>query len=530
MISPSLGSKMNELEQRRLELQCRLDAEKTTRERNRLGQFATPTALARDILAYAQELLPPSAAVEFLDPALGTGSFYSALVSIFPPERIGAARGVEIDPHYAVPSRELWSGSSLELRIADFTQLEAEPRHNLLICNPPYVRHHHLDAAYKASLQRRAEQACGSRIGGLAGLYCYFMGLAHAWLAPDAISGWLIPSEFMDVNYGRALKQYLLQKVTLLHIHRFDPNDGQFQDALVSSAVVWFRNAPPTRDHLVKFSFGGSLAAPTVEGHISTLALAEEKKWTRFPNAAVRLKSSAPTVSDFFKIKRGLATGDNRYFIMTKETAEARGISRDFLRPILPSPRYVMDDEIGSDQEGLPTIERRLFLLDPRLPEDEIEREHPALWAYLQEGRAQGLHERYLCAHRSLWYSQENRPAPPIICTYLGRSDSKSGRPFRFILNHSQATIANVYLAMYPTPILEAALSRNPGLIREVWKALNRITPEQLLGEGRVYGGGLHKLEPKELANVPAKEIADLLPGFAPSPEQIEMFAVASAA
>ncbi|THD44918.1 MAG: SAM-dependent DNA methyltransferase, partial [Bradyrhizobium sp.] len=180
---------------------------------------------------------------------------------------------------------------------------------------------------------------------------------------------------------------------------------------------------------------------------------------------------------------------------------------------ILPSPRYVPNDEIAADEEGVPLIDRRLFLLDPRLPEHEIEIRFPTLWAYLQEGRHRGLHERYLCAHRTLWYSQENRPAAPIVCTYLGRSDGKSGRPFRFILNNSRATIANVYLAMYPTPGLEKALRRDPQLIRAVWRALNKITPKQLLGEGRVYGGGLHKLEPKELANVPAQAIAELLSG-----------------
>ncbi len=46
---------------------------------------------------------------------------------------------------------------------------------------------------------------------------------------------------------------------------------------------------------------------------------------------------------------------------------------------------------------------------------------------------------------------------------------------------------------------------------RRVWEFLNQICPQAMLGEGRVYGGGLHKLEPKELGNVPAEAIAELL-------------------
>lgn len=54
------------------------------------------------------------------------------------------------------------------------------------------------------------------------------------------------------------------------------------------------------------------------------------------------------------------------------------------------------------------------------------------------------------------------------------------------------------------------------------------MTPHQLLDEGRVYGGGLHKLEPKELANVDATAIAALLPGFERGVEltQLDMFGV----
>lgn len=84
----------------------------------------------------------------------------------------------------------------------------------------------------------------------------------------------------------------------------------------------------------------------------------------------------------------------------------------------------------------------------------------------------------------------------------MGRQDTSRGRPFRFILNHSLATATNVYLMLYPKPALEKTLLELPELLKDIWHALNQISNETLMGEGRVYGGGLHKLEPKELGNV----------------------------
>ena len=502
---------LDNLEQQRLSLQAELDGRKTQAERNQFGQFATPTALAQDILKYAETLLPSGEKVHFLDPAIGTGSFYSALRAVFPVSRIAEAIGFEIDPHYGKPAARLWEEAGLALKLADFTAEKPSPRFNLVICNPPYVRHHHLGNGDKNRLQLHTQQSSGMKVSGLAGLYCHFIGLSHAWMKAGGVAGWLIPSEFMDVNYGQAVKRYLLDRVTLLHIHRFDPNDVQFADALVSSAVVWFRKSPPPKDHAVNFTFGGTLFAPRLSRKIDARDLVHEPKWTRFPVSEIRIQSGTPIISDFFQIKRGLATGHNQFFILSEEEIQSRGLPMEVFTPILPSPRYLTQDEVNDDGHGNPKIERRRFLLDTKLPENEIKRRFPALYSYLEEGKSQGLHERYLCQHRSLWYGQENRPPAPIVCTYLGRGEAKTGRPFRFILNHSRATVANVYLAMYPRPRLARAIHSDPSLIRRVWQVLNAMTPDRLLGEGRVYGGGLHKLEPKELANVPVPEIAALL-------------------
>ena len=103
----------------------------------------------------------------------------------------------------------------------------------------------------------------------MSGLYCYFLLIAHDWLADDGLAVWLIPSEFMDVNYGEAVKRYLTERVCLLQIHRFCPSDVQFDDALVSSAIVVFEKRKPKPDHKAVFSFGGTLAEPAKSESVS---------------------------------------------------------------------------------------------------------------------------------------------------------------------------------------------------------------------------------------------------------------------
>jgi hypothetical protein len=377
-----------------------------------------------------------------------------------------------------------------------------------LICNPPYVRHHHLTSGAKARLQEAAREA-RVELSGLAGLYCYFMALSHSWLSEGGVAGWLIPSEFMDVNYGRALKAYLLREVTLLHVHRFDPKNVQFDDALVSSAVVWFRKEKPKAHHAVTFSYGGMMQTPAISKCVSVVNLESAGKWTRFPKQDAEAEHDGYRLGDLFSIKRGIATGANDFFILEEDKARALGLPQEFLRPILPSSRHIKANEVKADEAGVPLLEKRLFLLDCDRPESELKLNYPALWDYLETG-LEHVASGYLCRSRRFWYAQERRDAAPIVCTYIGRSDHDR-QPFRFLLNNSKATATNVYLCLYPQPLIASRLREQPGALRRLWEALNAIGRETLLGNGRVYGGGMHKLEPKELANVPADELAALV-------------------
>lgn len=501
-------------ELRRLTLQKELDAAKDAKARNRMGQYSTPTRLAIDILRYANKQLDESEKINFLDPAIGTGSFYSAFRNVFPNTRVGTAVGYEIDLHYGAPALELWGETELNIHLEDFTQAERPEDvegFNLLICNPPYVRHHHIGNVDKKRLRKKTVKACGMELNDRAGLYCYFLGLSHDWMTDGGLAGWLLPSAFMDVNYGASVKRYLLDNVRLLQIHRFDPRDVQFKDALVSSVVVWFRKEVAPLGHKVLFTYGGSLEQPTLQRLVSVETLRLDAKWTRYPMKKGPEINRQPALGDFFTIRRGLATGNNSYFILSADEIKRRGLPMETFRPILPSPRHLPDEEVISDKKGNPVLRRSLFLLDCQLEEAAIRKRYPKLWSYLEEGKALGIAEGYLCKHRSLWYKQENRPPAPFLCTYLGRSDAIGGRPFRFILNHSEATAANVYLMLYPKPELKLAMANDSSLKKKVWAALQQIEPQDLTLNGRVYGGGLHKLEPRELANAPARTIGNVL-------------------
>lgn len=520
------------IEYKRLAIQHQLDAARTQAERNKLGQFATPSELAMEMLEYAKSFLPEDQPVRFLDPAIGTGSFLSALLHAFPVSRIASVAGYEIDPYYGHRAIELWDESLFDLRIADFTRAippqNANEKANLLICNPPYVRHHHLRGGEKLRLQEMAKSITGLRFSELAGLYCYFLCISHAWMQENGLAGWLIPSEFMDVNYGRQIKHYLLNQVTLLRVHRFDPGEVQFQDALVSSAVVWFKKAIPSQNHTVEFTYGGTLSKPKVCGYIPIDVLNHTARWTKFPlnsiPAVLHSERKQVRLSDLFDVKRGLVTGANDFFILTPEQITRYQLPQEFLTPILPSPRFLSLDEIETDAAGNPLLEQLLFLLDCKLPEDELTK-YPALAKYLQLGKERGVHNGYICKHRSPWYVQEERSPSRLLCTYMGRTGKARSNPFRFILNHSKATVANVYLMLSPKPELERLLKDDLELYHHIWQALKSIAPEVLIGEGRVYGGGLYKLEPGELANVPADAVLSVLPStFRSYTEQMKLF------
>lgn len=497
-------------EDERYSIQQILDSGKTDKERNILGQFSTPYSLAKDMVNYVLKFRHDDN-IAFLEPAIGTGVFFSALLNTTNPIK---ATGFEIDPYYFNPTKNLWNEYNIDIINSDFFKSDPKREFNLILANPPYTRHHHVNANTKKELQARVLKEYNLRISGLSGLYCYFLILSTLWLKEDGLSSWLIPSEFLDVNYGSSIKEFLCSKVELISIHRFNPADLQFSDALVSSSIVTFRNSNP-KGQKIRFSTGPRINNPETSIEISLSDLNPRDKWSLLFDTSRPFKSeNGKCLGEYFKVSRGVSTGNNDFFIIPDDFVAEKRLPMEYLTPVLPAPRHLRTEIIKT---GLGSLDKdnRYYLLSCPLPIDIIESRYPNLFDYIKDGEKKKMNSGHNCQKRSPWYMCEKRKPAPIYMTYMGRNNANA---FRFILNESDAIVTNSYLMLYPKAnYAHCFMSRKT--VETVWEILNRIPKSRLAECGRCYGGGLLKIEPKELEALVVPELYDIL-----TPQQKSIF------
>ncbi len=494
-------SKLLQLEEIRQREQDVVDASKSKKDRNKMGQFSTPRVLADELLTFAKKHVD-SKQVQFFDPAFGMGSFYTAFIKEFGTK--AKAFGFEIDEDYYSASKKVWSEyESLTLRQADFTTQNPEGfGADLIVCNPPYIRHQHIRQQEKQRLQRLSEGASGQIISGLAGMHAYFILLTHAWLKEHGLAIWLVPAEILEVNYGKSIREYLLGNVNLERIHFFDHANGKFDDALVSSCIIVYQKDAPTNKTVLVTS-GDSFNSPISQKQITRAQLENSDKWSKYLLASdsQTVSTEKKTLGDYFFIKRGIATGNNEFFILDKERALELEIPKQYLRNILPSSRYLPEQTVRFDKDGFLAVEKKYVLLDIDLPLTQIKDKYPKLYDYLLTGMDQGIHESYLTSRRTPWYSQEKREPAKFFVRYMNReTKSSDGLHSIFIKNETDAIATNSYLMLYEKP---ASLFESAPSDADLWNILKEGLNKAMYQYGRTYGGGLVKFEPSELKNIP---------------------------
>jgi len=465
-------------------------------QRRRNGQFFTPPRVAMAMVDWVSRRRPGC----LLDPAVGPGIFPDCAARLPRHQRPADIRAFDIDARALDHARRRLSDSGLSVHLwqADFLTAGFGERFDAIVCNPPYIRHH--DASVPAEVYAELEERFGVRLSRATNVYALFLLRIASLLSERGRAAVITPAEFLNADFGVAVKQALLASGLLRGFVIFDHASSVFEGILTTAAItlldaraagsravrrVHIDSVDELETALHSFDADdGQADSPPLPA--SQYAPDPGEKWGNVEEVHDGGSASSMPMrplSDFAVCSRGIATGANDFFTLTRSEAADWELPDAVLRPCVTKAAQVREScWTAARMADLIAADKKAMLFD-----GAAAGEHPAVQRYIAHGETRGLHLRYLTRHRKPWFAVERRPPADIWVSTFGR-----GR-LRFVLNQSAALSLTAFHAIYLRPPfrgfakhLLAFLQSDAGLA-----ACRR--------QHRVYGDGLLKFEPRDV-------------------------------
>lgn len=458
--------------------------------RKKFAQFFTPFQLAS---LMADWLLGNQNLKTVLEPAFGLGVFSRALLS---KKSDLSIKGFDIDKTIFAEAKEIFNDTpNFNLLLEDYMFNDWNNKYDGVICNPPYFKFHDYD---NKAILNEIENRLKIKLNGFTNLYTLFLLKSIYQLTPNGRLAYIIPSEFLNSDYGKLVKSALIKNKVLRHIVVFDFEENVFDDALTTACILLCSN--DKHGQKVKFSTIKEINdLELVKNYISDYPLNNvneitfninelepEVKWRKYYQVqnGIRYKNLIP-FSNVAKVVRGIATGANEYFTFSKSKAKQYGINEKYLLPCICKAVDVKDNFFTKDNfHSLVHSDRQTFLLNAIGSKDEN------VLKYIELGEKTGIDKKYLTSCRTPWYSLENRPPSPIWVSVFNRSGLK------FIRNEANISNLTTFHCVYP---VQNSLFDNVNVEVLFAYLLTDVAREIFEDNRREYGNGLQKFEPNDL-------------------------------
>lgn len=450
--------------------------------RKKLGQFFTPAKIANLMVNWVIQDQPQS----ILDPAFGLGVFYKSLKSLQVSHEINYF-GYEIDPKI-IDEFIIQPENNLNIYVQDYLEANKK-KYDAVVCNPPYLRFQNF--ANRHHVLPELEKNLKIKLNGYSNIASVFLLKSLQEINHQGRIAYLMPFEFFNTGYGKAVKEELLKNGFLKQIIIFSNEKDIFADVTTTVCLLLGKN--DGKKEPIKIGRVNDINQLHQIQNLNNYfqyevpigQLKYDKKWSQIIGSLYQefiLPEGLSIISNYGKFVRGIATGANDFFTLNQQQAHELEINSNNLLKCLTKSSQVRKlvfceyDYNNLLENGYP-----VFCLNVK------EQNNQNIKQYLKYGEKQGFNMRYLTKQRKPWYKLEYRLPAPILAGVFNR-----GR-IKIIRNFTDAVNLTCFHAFYPN------LFGEPYLNRLFIYLISDLGQQILMTNKREYGNKLDKFEPNDL-------------------------------
>lgn len=449
-----------------------------------IGEYYTPNDLVKNMVDSIKNKLNNS---EILEPSAGDGRFIKCLTN-FKVKRIDS---IELFKEKCDFIKKKYNQNNVEVINKDFLEysITTNKKYDIIIGNPPYIKKQKISSEQLTNSNKLLEILDCKNIK-VENMWVSFILGALNLLKKDGVIFFVLPFEFLQVNYSEELRLFLEKKFNKIEITVF--NKKVFPDIEQDVCLLYMTNDLKFDKEYIKYKIVED--EKNINKIIYESKIMKNKPLRKWTNSIISDKETEmlkkiinkfPKINEFGNISPGIVTGNNNYFIKNEEFIK---LTKSACLPII-SKSILIGNKLLFEKKDFNKLikeEKSVFLLKLVNSSSLVS---DALMKYIKIGESKKYHKNYKCSTHKPWYNV------PII----EKGDLLFFKRYhilpRLVINH-----ANVYTT---------DISYNIRLKEKYEKSsfafcfYNSLTLTMCEYYGRFYGGGVCELIPTEFKSLP---------------------------